>query len=66
MKRRCPTCNVKYGELAFQRLIDGHIVKTRECIHCIAEAARLFHKRRRAREERKAAVQKRPAAQRAR
>jgi len=48
MERRCPTCNEKRGELAFQRLIDCHIMKTRECVHCIAAAAREFHKRRRA------------------
>lgn len=49
MNRRCPTCNEKRNELAFQRLIDGHVVRSRECIHCIADAARAFHRERKRR-----------------
>jgi hypothetical protein len=43
MSRRCPTCKELRGELAFQRIIDGHVVPTRECVHCIADAARAQH-----------------------
>lgn len=49
MNRRCPTCKELRGELAFARYIDGHVVKTRECIHCVAAAARQFHRERKAR-----------------
>jgi Zn ribbon nucleic-acid-binding protein len=49
MERACPSCGVKRGKFAFVRLIDGHRVPTRECVHCIAAAARAQHKERKRR-----------------
>lgn len=49
MERICPACGVKRNELAFERLIDGHVVRSRECVHCIAGAARKDHRMRKAR-----------------
>lgn len=44
MDRVCPRCKEKRGELAFGRYIDGHVIPTRECVHCIAADAREFHR----------------------